>query len=133
MLAAIIAVGACGNRADDSNGPTGPSGSSTFAITVSSGTNPTFSWTTGVAPVIDFIVSETSGSQRYMWAFQDLRGRISPPVVYGRLPANAGNGFQCFPSSSPCANNPAPLQRGVSYTVSVFLQDGRDYRKAFVP
>lgn len=120
----LIAVSACGGSSDPSNG-------SAFTITISSGTTPTFSWPTGVAPVIDLVVSESGGTQRYMWA---IRGAaIPPPVVYGTLPPNTGNGFQCFPSTNPCAGNAAPLQQGASYTITVFRQDGDEVRKTFVP
>lgn len=106
--------------------PAGPVGTAT--ITVTTGLQPTFDWTPGSS--VHEVTVTRAGTNVILWAaISSYRSNaISPPVDYGTTPAGA----------IMTANKIDPLDRGVTYRVTVSRFDDRGMRRSvgtttFVP
>jgi hypothetical protein len=111
MLASLaLVLASCG----DSTKPGGGGCDFPPAITVGSGTAPTFDWspscTVSVVEVVD--LNESDPSAQIKWHVFAEQNIIRPPVSYGSTPAGAIQGTP-----------PAALLTGGRYSVILFVQD----------
>jgi hypothetical protein len=102
------------------NGGDGSGGE--FAISVSGGTQPTYSWSSGPALSVDVV--RTSNQTVVVWRVADTTNRdIRSPVRQGVVPAGA----------LELAAIERVLTLGVQYRVTIRLADGRSAYQDFRP
>jgi hypothetical protein len=110
---------------DDSTSPDGGGGGGglTLAVSVSSGTKPTYTWPGGGA-AHSVSVMRVSAPTTIVWGIAaPMSQAITSPVVHGTIPAGA----------LPSANTEPTLTAGVAYRVSVTLGTGQTGFKDFTP
>jgi len=117
LLVLATMLGACSS--EDSTGPDG-NGGSQFAVTVSSGTRPTYSWPGGVAHSVS--VMRVAAPTTIVWGIANPTQGIQSPATHGTV----GNAFQS-------GNAEPTLTAGVRYRVSVTRQDSQTGWMEFTP
>jgi hypothetical protein len=116
LLAATLLVSCKDSTSPDS------AGTGAFAITVGAGTKPTYTWNGAAAHSIS--VMRTSAQTTIVWGVAaPLNPVLTSPVVHGTVPNGAVNS----------ANTEPTLTAGVTYRVSITLQDTKTAWKDFTP
>jgi hypothetical protein len=102
---------------------TGPGGSGgDFAITVSGGVQPIYSWSVGAAFTV--AVTRAADPAAVAWRVADPNNNnIRSPLTHGTVPSGA---FET-------ATRERTLARGVTYRVTITLPDGRSAFRDFTP
>lgn len=117
-LAVAALLGGCTDEI--LNGDNGSGGD--FAISVSGGTRPNYSWTAG--PAFEIAVARTSNLSVVVWRVADVNDQaIASPVRHGVVPAGAIETVASERVLSP----------GVQYRVSIRLADGSSAYRDFIP
>ena len=113
LIALTCVMGlACSSDAT-SPGAAPPACTGAVAITVSSGTSPSFNWTPACRL---FFVNVELGASDQWSIISDSTNAIAPPVQYGVVPAGAVQSTL----------DVAPLEAGQTYDVNVFYWTGPD-------
>lgn len=124
MIPALAIIAGCAGGVDNTGpGEDLPPATGDFAIGITTGVAPTFSWSGPSA--MGLIVSETAtpgSTPRWLLISKDFNGFPSP-VTYNQIPANANVG-------SP---TPVPLLSGRVYSVTVTRSDNRMATRYFSP
>ncbi|MFZ0389633.1 MAG: hypothetical protein WAN36_04165 [Calditrichia bacterium] len=125
MAGLIIAlfISACSDsKDDDKKNPTGPATQGDFAVTVSSGTTPNYSWSAG--NVFSVSVVRTADPTVIVWGIATPgQANIASPAKHGVVPTGA----------IETAQTEKALTAGVEYRVSVTKLDGKTGWKDFTP
>lgn len=117
-LALAATLAACSD--DIISGPGGSGGD--FAISVSGGTQPIYSWSAGAAFTV--AVVRTADPTVVVWRVADPNNNdIRSPLTHGTVPAGV---FET-------ASRERVLTRGVTYRVTITLPDGRSAYRDFTP
>lgn len=132
-VAGLACAASLGCGADASTAPTNQDIPTDFAISVSSGTTPTFSWSeSDVESLTVTDMDSNTLTQQESWDIwaQATNGIIGSPVRYGVMPAGAG----CFlgVSSDDCPT-PHPLIHGHRYLVVMTTTGVKIGAKLFTP
>jgi hypothetical protein len=118
LIGALIITTSC--TGDILNGGDGSGGD--FAISVSGGTQPTYSWTAG--PAFEVSVARAADQTVVVWRVADVVNRnIRSPVRQGVVPQGA----------TETAASERILTAGVTYRVSIRLADGSSAFQEFRP
>jgi hypothetical protein len=116
-VACAASLLACGN-----DGPAGPvNQNGDFAVTVSSGRNPTYSWPAGQGFSVS--VMRTSARTTIVWGLANPARTLTGPVTHGTVPQG----------SLESAATEKTLTSGVQYRVSITLADGKTGWREFTP
>ena len=117
FVGSILILSGCG---DDGNPAS--SGGGDFAVKVSSGTTPEYSWTSGKAFSVSVV--RTSAPTTIVWGLATPgQNNIASPATHGTTPAGA---IQTSATETT-------LTAGVEYRVSVSLLDGKTGFTEFTP
>ncbi|GAB4365148.1 MAG: hypothetical protein Kow0042_04210 [Calditrichia bacterium] len=127
----MLLFGCSKNNDDDNNnsnltGPPAGTGQGSIAITVSSGVNPTYSWSGG--NVFSLTVVRTSDPTVPVWGVTvagSTADNVATPVKHGTVPTGA--------IQTSVTNTEATLTAGVQYRVSVVRMDQSFGWKDFTP
>jgi hypothetical protein len=117
LLAAWLLAGACTTDIMDGGSNSGGD----FAIGVSSGTQPTYSWSAG--PAFEVSLVRASDETRVVWRVVDTNRQMQSPVRQGITPAGA----------TETASAERVLTPGILYRVSIRLADQRSAFQEFRP
>ena len=120
IAAAVLCACLIGCGGDD--GPTAPNAQNgDFAVTVSSGTTPQYSWSGGGAFSVSVVRTAAPGT--IVWGVADpINKNLPSPVTHG----NRGAGVES-------ATTEKVLTAGVEYRVSVTMANGKTGWKSFKP
>jgi hypothetical protein len=111
FVASLLALGACGS-------PAAPDCSGDVDVSVTHGLRPIISWSPrcAVSSLTINTVPRTNALPESVWGFSVPESDpIGPSIIYGAVPENASY-----------ATAAAPLQRGMTYSVTVMLTVGGD-------
>lgn len=121
-LATIALALFAGTGCSDDMGSGGENAGGDFAISVSTGTSPQYSWTAGLA--LSVSVYRASNPTVPVWSVANpTQQNIASPVVHGVVPQGA----------LVLADDEPALTAGVRYRVEVRLANGQDAFREFTP
>ena len=124
LVVCVLSTVSCGSA--DAIAGVNPSGlieTGDFAITISGGTTPTFSWPGGNAIAIFVQAFPNGNSPSWSVGANNIGAGFASPTAYSSVPA--GSELLVSPT--------LPLQKGVHYLATVLRVDQRSAQKEFVP